>query len=57
MEKEQKIVAQAKVTKALWERMRAVSIMQGKTTGEVLDEALTLYLDKLGFKGLNNKGE
>lgn len=37
----------ALVNKELWTRLRALSIMQGRTTGQVLDDCIQLYLDRM----------
>jgi predicted DNA-binding protein len=37
----------ATVDKELWTRLRALSIMQGRTTGETLDDAIKLYFEHM----------
>ena len=37
----------ATVNKELWTRLRALSIMQHKTTGQVLDDCIRLYFEHM----------
>ena len=37
----------ATVDLELWRRLRALAIRQGKRSGDLLDEAMKMYLDKM----------